>query len=109
LQSVDGAKKYNYSIKNTERIIGTATINDIAVVITKLNDEYNKIYRIENFNSPNPTSTVILKGKLGIGKDYDSNQISIVLNYETISNIKMYFTDGGSIIKVINIMDDKYV
>lgn len=109
LQSVDGAKKYNYSIKNTERIIGTATINDIAVVVTKLNDEYNKIYRIENFNSPNPTSTVILKGKLGIGKDYDSNQISIVLNYETISNIKMYFTDGGSIIKVINIMDDKYV
>lgn len=109
LQSADGAKKYNYSIKNTERIIGTATINDIAVVVTKLNDEYNKIYRIENFNSPNPTSTVILKGKLGIGKDYDSNQISIVLNYETISNIKMYFTDGGSIIKVINIMDDKYV
>lgn len=36
LQSVDGAKKYNYSIKNTERIIGTATINDIAVVVTKL-------------------------------------------------------------------------
>ena len=31
LQSVEGAKKYNYGIKSTEEIIGTATINDIAV------------------------------------------------------------------------------
>lgn len=109
LQSVDGAKKYNYSIKNTERIIGTATINDIAVVVTKLNDEYNKIYRIENFNSPNLVSTVVLQGKLHLCEDADSNQLSIVLNYETVSNIKAYFTDGQSSIKVINIMSDKYI
>jgi hypothetical protein len=35
--------------------------------------------------------------------------LSIVLNYETQSNIKAYFTDGNSSIKVINIMSDKYV
>ena len=64
LQSVEGAKKYNYGIKGTEEIIGTATINDIAVVVTKLVDGYNKIYRIENFDSPNLVSTVVLQGKL---------------------------------------------
>jgi hypothetical protein len=32
-----------------------------------------------------------------------------VLNYETDTNIKAYIADGKSIIKVINIMDDKYV
>ncbi|UVX67540.1 MAG: hypothetical protein [Bacteriophage sp.] len=35
--------------------------------------------------------------------------MSIVLNYETQSNIKAYFTDGNSSIKVINIMSDKYI
>lgn len=109
LQSVEGAKKYNFGIKGTEEIIGTATVNDIAVVITKLIDGYNKVYRIENFNSPNLVSTVVLQGKLQLCEDADSNQLSIVLNYETVSNIKAYFTDGQSSIKVINIMSDKYI
>lgn len=109
LQSVEGAKKYNYGIKGTEEIIGTATINDIAVVITKLVDGYNKVYRIENFDSPNLVSTVVLQGKLKLCEEANSNQLSIVLNYETQSNIRAYFTDGKSSIKVINIMSDKYV
>lgn len=109
LQSVEGAKKYNYGIKGTEEIIGTATINDIAVVITKLVDGYNKVYRIENFDSPNLVSTVVLQGKLRLCEEANSNQLSIVLNYETQSNIRAYFTDGKSSIKVINIMSDKYV
>lgn len=109
LQSVEGAKKYNYGIKSTEEIIGTATINDIAVIITKLVDGYNKVYRIENFDSPNLISTIVLQGKLKLCEKADSNQLSIVLNYETQSNIKAYFTDGNSSIKVINIMSDKYI
>lgn len=109
LQSVDGAKKYNYGIKITEEVIGTATINDIALVVTKLTDGYNKVYRIENFNSPNLTSTVILQGQMKWCSSADSNQLSIVLNFETNANIKAYFTDGNATIKVINIMDDKYV
>lgn len=109
LQSVEGAKKYNYGIKGTEEIIGTATINDIAVIVTKLVDGYNKIYRIENFDSPNLISTVVLQGKLKLCEKADSNQLSIVLNYETQSNIKAYFTDGNSSIKIINIMSDKYI
>lgn len=109
LQSVDGAKKYNYGIKGTEEIIGTATVNDIAVVITKLQDGYNKIYRVQNFNSPNLVSTVVLKGKLNLCSDKDSNQLSVVLNYETASNIRAYFTDGVSSMKIINIMSDKYI
>lgn len=109
LQSVDGAKKYNYGIKITEEVIGTATINDIALVVTKLTDGYNRLYRIENFNSPNLTSTVVLQGKLGLCQDSDANQLSIVLNFETNTNIKAYLTDGTSAIKVINIMSDKYV
>ncbi len=109
LQSVEGAKKYNFNIKATEEVIGTSTINDIAVVFTKLKDDYNKVYRISNFNSPNLDSTIVLQGKLKLCEDSNSNQLSIVLNYETASNIRCYFTDGNSTIKVINIMDDKYV
>lgn len=89
LQSVEGAKKYNFGIKGTEEIIGTATVNDIAVVITKLIDGYNKVYRIENFNSPNLVSTVVLQGKLQLCEDADSNQLSIVLNYEQYQTLKL--------------------
>lgn len=109
LQSVEGAKKYNFNIKTSEEILGTATINDIAIVITKLANDINKVYRITNFDSPDLISTVILQGKLGLGKDENYDRLSIVLNYETDTNIKAYIADGKSIIKVINIMDDKYV
>jgi len=35
-------------------------------------------------------------------------RISIVGNYESDSNIKVYFTDGNSAIKVLNIVDGRY-
>lgn len=109
LQNVEGVKKYNLSIPSDETVIGTSTIQDIGIVITKKSDGLNKVYRVTGFDSATPTQTVILKGYLGLCEDLDTNpSLSIVSNYESNNNIKIYFTDGTSGIKVLNIVDDKY-
>jgi len=41
-----------------ETIIGTTTINDIAVVITKTSDNINKIYRLMGFDSNMPQNQI---------------------------------------------------
>ena len=109
LQNIEGVKKYLSSIPSDETILGTTTIHDIGIVITKTNNNINKVYRITNFNSNAPTITVILKGDIGLCEDLDKTpNVSIVGNYETDANIKIYFTDGNSQIKVLNVVDGKY-
>lgn len=109
LQNVEGVKKYNLSIPSDETVIGTSTIQDIGIVITKKSDGLNKVYRVTGFDSATPVQTVILKGYLGLCEDLNTNpSLSIVSNYESNNNIKIYFTDGTSGIKVLNIVDDKY-
>ena len=109
LQNVEGVKKYNLSIPSDETVIGTSTIQDIGIVITKKSDGLNKVYRVTGFDSATPVQTVILKGYLGLCENLNTNpSLSIVSNYESNNNIKIYFTDGTSGIKVLNIVDDKY-
>lgn len=109
LQNIEGVKRYSSYIPTDETILGTATIHEIGIVITKTKDNKNKVYRITDFNSNAPTITVILKGDIGLCEDIDKiPNVSIVGNYETDANIKIYFTDGNSQIKVLNIVDGKY-
>lgn len=109
LQNIEGVKRYSSYIPIDETILGTATIHEIGIVITKTKDNKNKVYRITDFNSNAPTITVILKGDIGLCEDIDKTpNVSIVGNYETDANIKIYFTDGNSQIKVLNIVDGKY-
>ena len=115
LQNIEGIKQYVTEIASNVDIIGVETINNIAVVVTRLNTASNGspvgdniIYRVENFDT-DPDMYLVVKGELGLCKDLNETpNVSIVLNYETDTNIKAYITDGKSPIKVVNIMSDKY-
>jgi hypothetical protein len=113
LQGIEGVKKYNGKIADNEIIIGVTTIDKVAIVFTKVivngNYSYNKVYRVEGFDTATPQHTIILQGDLKLCEYADETNISVVANYETDTNIKVYFTDGKSATKVLNIVDDKYV
>lgn len=109
LQGIEGVKKYQASIPSNETIIGTTTIANYGVVVTVDTDGCNRIHRITNFDSASPTSTMVLKGYLGLCQNLDETpNISIVGNYESDDVIKIYFTDGKSSVKMFNIMETKY-
>lgn len=110
IQNIEGVRKYTGNIPTNETIIGTTTINDLAIVVTRMNTGFNKVYRIHGFDTNTPTQKVILKGDLHLCQDLNTTpNISIVGNYETDTNIKVYFTDGKSAVKVLNVVDNKYV
>lgn len=110
LQSIENPRRYDTIIPKDETIIGTTTINDIAVVITKTSDNINKIYRLMGFDSNMPQIKLVCKGALGLCEDLSKTHVlSVVGNYESDTNIKIYFTDGNSPIKVVNIMSNKYI
>lgn len=110
IQTIEGVKKYaNTQISSSETIIGATTIDKYGIVITKVNDSaINKVYRIDNLDTATPSIKVILQGEFDLCNKADSQNLSVVANYETDTNIKIYFTDGASSIKVLNIVDDKY-
>lgn len=109
LQSIENPRKYGTVIPKDETIIGTTTINDIGVVITKLEDGTNKIYRLMGFDGNMPQIKLVCKGSLGLCEDLSKTPtLSIVGNYESETTVKIYFTDGKSPVKTINIMSNKY-
>lgn len=109
IQNIEGVKEYIGQVPAGETIIGTTVINDIAVIVTRLDGGINKVYAVDGFNTNTPTQRLIFKGQLNLCKDLDKTpNISIVGNYETDTNIKVYFTDGESSVKVLNIVDGKY-
>lgn len=108
LQNIEGVLNTNKSIPENEEIIGTSIVNDIGVVFTNDDEGYTKIYRVI-FNENELQTTCIFKGILNLCKEEQYKKLSIVTNYEDDDNIKIYFTDGYSEIKVINLMDDKYI
>lgn len=110
LQSIENPRKYNTALPKDETIIGTTTVEDIAVVITRLEDGTNKIYRVRSFDTMKPQTKVVCKGQLGLCKDLSKTpRLSIVGNYESDTNIKVYFTDGTTPVKTLNIMSNDYV
>lgn len=106
IQNIEGTLELNITLPENEEIIGTTTINDIGVVITKLNNGYNNIYRIDK-DDAEFNQVLVLSAKLNLCVNADA-RLSIVANYEDKDNIKIYFTDGESNIKVVNIMDMQY-
>ena len=62
------------------------------------------------FDSNMPQIKLVCKGALGLCEDLSKNPtLSIVGNYESDTNIKIYFTDGNSPIKIFNIMSNDYI
>lgn len=116
LQNIEGVEKYLLAsgvIGKDEEIIGTSSIHNYGIVITAEGtgaDVINRVYRIEGFDTKELTIITILKGMLGLCQDRSvTPNLSIVSNYESDQVIKIYFTDGNSAIKQLNIVEDKYV
>lgn len=129
LQNVDGIYKYivsdNEFHAESDKIIGCASVNDIVVVITQeqkeakaaqdtepkpvdRSDAIEKIFRITGFNSTRPSTTLVCKGKLGLCPT-EGDRLCITGVYENSENVKIYFTDGKSQMKVINLYESKYI
>ena len=93
-------------ISDDETVLYTVTVDKYAVILTVDSKNINRVYRVSDYNNLPLKNTVIIKGKLQYGK---SNRVKIVANYEAENNIKIYITDGNTPIRVLNIMDNKYV
>ena len=114
LQNIEGVEKYllaNDVIGKDEEVIGTSSIHNYGIVITAEGtgaDVINRVYRIEGFDTKELTIITILKGMLGLCQDRSvTPNLSIVSNYESDSVIKIYFTDGNSAIKQLNIVESR--
>lgn len=109
LQNIEGVRDYTTYIPSNQTIIGTTTVNNIGVVITVDSSGRNRIYTLTNLDQDNPTLTCKAQGYLGLCQDLSTTpNVSIIGNYETDTNVKIYFTDGNSSIKVLNIADNRY-
>ena len=108
LQNIEGFIKSNPSLSlNNETIIHTATIRDLAIVFTKINGSNNvNIYRYDfSTSDENPQAYKIVDNvdldiKPSKGNVY---AISSVCNWENDNNVKIYWCDGQSTIKVLNV------
>lgn len=87
-----------------EVIIGTATIREYGIVITKDYTDstcYNRFWRFDfSQNIKVPVVTCILQGVFNI-----ENRLSIVTHYTNNTNIKIYFADGVNMIRSLNILN----
>lgn len=112
-------KRYGLLLPSSEIIIGTGVVNKIENLIENIgllftrtvdlqgNYLYNTLYKLTNLDNSIPTLTVVFKADLNLCPN--GEYMSIVTNFESVENIKVYFTDGLSQIKVVNIADiDRY-
>lgn len=110
LQGIEGVAKIVGSASSSNRtIIGTVAIDKYIVIIEVDTTGRNWITRYEVNDGQITNMTPILHGYLGLCQDLDKTpNLSIVANYESDDIIKIYFTDGNSSVKVLNILEDKY-
>ena len=110
IQNLDGVYKYLVSSNDyleQDIIIGCTAINNIVAVITKDKSGLDKIFRITGFDTPRPQTELVCKGKLGLCET-EGDRVCITGVYENDENVKIYFTDGNSQMKVINLLETKY-
>lgn len=93
-------------ITDNETVLATTTVDKYGIILTV--DIYNtcRLYRVDNYDNPPLTNTLIVKGKLGYTVD---SQVKMIANYESSNNIKLYIAAPDTIIKSINIMDTRYM
>lgn len=113
MQNIEGFLKCNASMQMSgETIIHTKTIRDIAIVITKIKDSDNfNVYKYDfSLSETEPKVVKVVDTKpLGIVKSSSGvYAVSSVLRWEGDENIKLYWTDGHSQTKVINV-DDAHI
>ena len=93
-------------ISADEIVLYAVTVDKYAVILTVDSKNINRVYRVYDYNNLPLKNIIVIKGKLGYSQ---TNRVKIVANYEAENNIKIYITDGNTPIRVLNIMDNKYV
>lgn len=112
LQGIEDLEKYDWSISKQETIIGTTTVSQYIIIITVDWSGVNRVYRVSVLSNKKPVTTVILQGYLGLCRDLlKTPRLSVVSNYESDDVMKIYFTDGNSAVKCLNVSPsyDRYV
>ena len=111
LQNIQDTLKVEGDIfeREGEKVLAVVTVDKYIVALTSFPFEgktINSIYRISNYNNPPLTSVTVVSGELGYT---ESSSIKLVANYESDTNIKLYIADGEHYIRVISLMDNRYV
>lgn len=111
LQNIQDTLKVEGDIfeREGEKVLAVVTVDKYIIALTSFPFEgktINSIYRISNHNNPPLTSVTVVSGELGYT---ESSSIKLVANYESDTNIKLYIADGEHYIRVISLMDDRYV
>lgn len=115
LQNIEKNKTYDFSFKEYEYILGTAVTKwfnkelgiaeDVAVIITAEYDRngkytHNAIYVIRGFDDVLEQKQMI-KAYLNI-----TTKVKIIADYQSQLASNIYFTDGKSLIKLINLQEE---
>lgn len=111
LQNIQDTLKVEGDIfeREGEKVLAVVTVDKYIIALTSFPFEgktINSIYRISNYNNPPLTSVTVVSGELGYT---ESSSIKLVANYESDTNIKLYIADGEHYIRVISLMDNRYV
>ena len=111
LQNIQDTLKVEGDIfeREGEKVLAVVTVDKYIIALTSFPFEdkiINSVYRISNYDNPPLTSVTVVSGELGYT---ESSSIKLVANYESDTNIKLYIADGEHYIRVISLMDDRYV
>ena len=111
LQNIQDTLKVEGDIfeREGEKVLAVVTVDKYIIALTSFPFEgkvINSIYRISNYNNPPLTSVTVVSGELGYT---ENSSIKLVANYESDTNIKLYIADGEHYIRVISLMDNRYV
>jgi len=113
ITNIQSSKLVDLSFGANEKIIGTTAIRNIGVVFTfDTVTNKNRLYRIDFSNPLIPVKKNVLPGNPGrvvgldVGVDMGINEssvLSIVGRFEDFDNIKVYWADGLSYMRSVNI------
>lgn len=112
IQNIEKIKEYDQLLDEGEVVIGSVlgtvweenSLKECLILVTRLSSggtATNKIHVITNLELQKPSIKTVLTGDIGV-----YNKLKIVHNYESPLVNNIYFTDGTSGLKVVNIAED---
>lgn len=107
IQSIEGLSQVlSSSTFGSEDIIHVNTVRDLAIVFTKSSDSKFSVYKLDFSNSDtNPTVTKLINQfNMSIGEMSRDLKINSVCRWEADDNVKIYWANGFSHIRMMNIM-----
>ena len=107
IQSIEGLSQVlSSSTFGSEEIIHVNTIRDLAIIFTKSSDSKFSVYKLDFSNSDtNPTVTKLINQfNMSIGEMSRDLKINSVCRWEADDNVKIYWANGFSHIRMMNIM-----